>query len=342
MILPLSLLPMESGFGTGFEGLPKDVQMILLGTKYKLLDEDIEALNKHFNSYCNISIDNNDIKEEILSMIHQERITTIVLNLQKELPSEIENFLKELSHQHNINILTFSDFVSRYLNQNMLDINEENVRALLSINKHQGKRLLKRSFDIGFSLFAITVSSPVMLVIAALIKIISPDGGIFFSQKRLGLNGRYFKVYKFRTMVPDAEARLEKMLESDEEIRNEYLKFRKLKDDPRIIPVIGVFLRKSSLDELPQFFNVLLGDMSVVGPRPYIAEEFYKHTQAHIDIITSVKPGVTGYWQVTDRNDTTFNSRVDSDIEYIKNQNLMLDLKIIFQTFAVMLFRKGA
>jgi lipopolysaccharide/colanic/teichoic acid biosynthesis glycosyltransferase len=143
-------------------------------------------------------------------------------------------------------------------------------------------------------------------------------------------------------MVPNAEAILEDMLEKDEEIRNEYIKYRKLKNDPRIIPVIGNFLRKSSLDKLPQFFNVLLGDMSVVGPRPYIKEEFYKHTQTHIDIITSVKPGVTGYWQVTDRNTATFNGRVDSDIEYVKNQNLTLDIKIIFQTVKVMVFRKGS
>jgi lipopolysaccharide/colanic/teichoic acid biosynthesis glycosyltransferase len=143
-------------------------------------------------------------------------------------------------------------------------------------------------------------------------------------------------------MIPNAEAVLEKMLQEDKELEAEYLKYRKLQNDPRIIPLIGNFLRKSSLDELPQFFNVLLGEMSIVGPRPYIPEEFYRHTQTHIDIITSVKPGVTGYWQVTDRNAATFNGRVDSDIEYVKNQNLTLDIKIIFQTVKVMVFRKGS
>jgi undecaprenyl-phosphate galactose phosphotransferase len=316
--------------------------VILLGNKYKLLDEDVEELKKSFSSYYQVDADDSSI-EKLNDIIQSDtQITTIVLNLEKELSSVLKDFLEELEYKHKVETLLFSDFTSKYLNQCQLEINEENLKTLLEIQNNTLNRVIKRIFDVGFSLFAIFISSPVMLGIAILIKLKSPEGGVFFTQKRLGFRGDSFRVFKFRTMVPNAEAILEDMLEKDEEIRNEYIKYRKLKNDPRIIPVIGNFLRKSSLDELPQFFNVLLGDMSVVGPRPYIKEEFYKHTQTHIDIITSVKPGVTGYWQVTDRNAATFNGRVDSDIEYVKNQNLVLDIKIIFQTVMVMVFRKGS
>ena len=315
--------------------------MIILGNKYKLLDEDIKELKKHFSTIHQVNVDEHT-NQNIQKILDEEYdISVVVLNLETSLPDNIENFLEELNYTHQIKTLLFSDFTQQYLNQCQLEINEENLKALLAIQRSTFKCLMKRVFDISFSLFAITISSPIMLSIAILIKLKSPEGPIFFTQKRLGLNGSTFRVFKFRTMMPNAEEVLEKWLNENEEIRNEYLKYRKLKNDPRIIPIIGNFLRKSSLDELPQFFNVLLGDMSVVGPRPYIKEEFYKHTPTHIEIITSVKPGVTGYWQVTDRNATTFNRRVDSDIEYVKNQNLLLDIKIIFQTIMVMVFRKG-
>ncbi|MBD3808167.1 MAG: sugar transferase, partial [Epsilonproteobacteria bacterium] len=126
------------------------------------------------------------------------------------------------------------------------------------------------------------------------------------------------------------------------EIRDEYLTYRKLKNDPRVIPVVGEFLRKTSFDEIPQFLNVLIGDMSIVGPRPYIANEFHKHAKQYVTIITSVKPGITGFWQVTERNNTTFDKRVDMDISYIINRTFWLDLKIIFQTVLVMVLKKGA
>ena len=319
--------------------------MILLGNKYQLLDEDKEEIKKNFNSFHQVALDKeiqttiNNIKNIIET---ENTITTIVLNLDHTLPEEIKDFLEELQYDHKINTLLFSDFTQQYLNQSQLDINEENLRALLDIQNNRMKKIAKRGFDIVFSIFAISISAPVMLIIALLIKIKSPEGSIFFTQKRLGLHGSTFRVFKFRTMIPNAETVLEKWLEENEDIRNEYLKYRKLKDDPRIIPLVGNFLRKSSLDELPQFFNVILGDMSVVGPRPYIKEEFYKHSSSYIDIITSVKPGITGYWQVTDRNNATFNGRVDSDIEYVKKQNLALDIKIIFQTILVMVFRKGS
>ena len=204
--------------------------------------------------------------------------------------------------------------------------------------------ILHRFFDLLFSAGAILLFTPIMIIIALLIKINSPKGDILFKQKRLGLDGKLFNVYKFRTMVVDAEEKLNKMLNEDATIKEEYLKFRKLKEDPRIIPNIGNFLRKSSLDELPQFFNVLLGQMSIVGPRPYIKNEFDVYpTKLQLNIVTAVKPGITGYWQIIpERHDTTFKSRVSTDIAYIEKKNFQLDLEIIAKTVGVMALRKGA
>ncbi|GAB4270298.1 MAG: hypothetical protein Kow0029_06920 [Candidatus Rifleibacteriota bacterium] len=200
----------------------------------------------------------------------------------------------------------------------------------------------RRIFDLVFSAAVLIVLSPFFLLIAILIKIQSPGAPVIFTQKRLGLNGKIFKLYKFRTMVPGAEKILAEWLETRPEIKEEYFTYRKLKNDPRIIPYIGTFLRKSSLDELPQFFNVLLGDMAVVGPRPYIKEEFYKHSQEVVDAITSVKPGITGYWQTRERHANTFDHRVNTDLEYLQLRTFWLDLEIIFNTLTAMIFKTGA
>jgi len=198
-------------------------------------------------------------------------------------------------------------------------------------------------FDIFFSLFALLLFSPLFLIIAIAIKIKSPNGSIFFKQERLGLDGKEFEVYKFRTMILNAEKKLEELLKNNPEIKEEYFKYRKLKYDPRIIPSIGIFLRKSSLDELPQFFNVLKGDMSIVGPRPYIKNEFVTPLQkSKLPIVLSVKPGITGYWQtIPHRHDSSFDFRVEKDIEYIQKKNFRLDLKIIFNTIGTMVLKKG-
>ncbi|MEM2074368.1 MAG: sugar transferase [Nitrososphaeria archaeon] len=200
---------------------------------------------------------------------------------------------------------------------------------------------VKRLFDILFSLFAILLLSPIMLTIAILIKIKSPEGPVFFSHKRVGQYGKTFKVYKFRTMVPDAEKILKEWLDKHPEIKAEYEKDFKLKNDPRIIPGIGEFLRKYSLDELPQFFNSLIGNMSVVGPRPIVESEKEKYGK-YVEKLLSVKPGITGLWQVSGRNDISYDERVEIDMNYIDNMSFWLDLKIIFKTVYVMLFGKGA
>lgn len=211
------------------------------------------------------------------------------------------------------------------------------------IENKEERVIKKRLFDMVFSIFAITLLFPIMIVISLLIKINSPEGSILFKQRRLGLNGKEFEVLKFRTMVPDAEERLQELLISDVKIKKEYFIYRKLKNDVRIIGGIGQFLRKSSLDEVPQFFNVFLGNMSVVGPRPYMKAEFSEYKNNTIDKILSVKPGITGYWQVIPtRHNTTFDERVGSDLNYIDCRNLWLDSKIIFKTVWIMGLRRGA
>jgi len=198
------------------------------------------------------------------------------------------------------------------------------------------KDILKRIFDIIFSSIALILLFPVFLIIAILIKIKSPEGPVFFAHNRLGKDGKIFKVYKFRTMVPDAEQKLKDLFKKHPELEEEYKKDFKLKDDPRIIPVIGNFLRETSLDELPQFFNSLIGNMSVVGPRPIVEDEVKKYGK-YANKLFSVKPGVTGLWQVSGRNDIEYDERVALDMEYIDKRSLWLDIKIVFQTV-----KKGA
>ena len=202
---------------------------------------------------------------------------------------------------------------------------------------------MKRLFDIGFSVFAIAVTLPITIPIALIIKL-TDGGNIFFIQKRPGLNGKRFDLYKFKTMYENNNEILKEFLEKNPEAKKEWLTYRKLKTyDPRVTSV-GRFLRKTSLDELPQFINVLKGDMSVVGPRPYIMSEFkdYNIPKEVVNKLLSVKPGVTGLWQVSLRNEATFEERIKQDLEYIKNQSFLMDLKIILQTIKVMATGKGA
>ena len=318
--------------------------MLILGKKNKLSKEDKDLLKNQFKTIHEIDIANDtteDIISKITSYVKNEKVTHIVLSLDKSISIELESYLEDLDYS-GVKFLTYSDFSSKYLNKSHIEFNNKNFKVLQDIKHDSSKQFGKRVFDIVFSLFAIILLAPVYIIVALLIKIKSPGAPVIFTQQRLGLNGRFFRVFKFRSMIPNAEKVLEEMLENDPKVKEEYLTYRKLKTDPRIIPGIGNKIRDYSIDELPQFFNVLLGDMSVVGPRPYIANEFYKHSKQYVKIITSVKPGVTGYWQVTERNNTTFNNRVEIDINYIQNQTLWGDIKIIIQTVLVMIFKKGA
>ena len=165
-------------------------------------------------------------------------------------------------------------------------------------------------------------------------------GPIFYSQNRIGKDGKNFKMYKFRSMVMGADEKLEKYLQENEDARREYKINKKLKDDPRVTK-IGKFIRKTSIDEFPQFINVLKGEMSLVGPRPYLPREIEDMGYAY-PYITAVKPGVTGLWQVKGRNDVTFKDRLDLDMEYFENKNLLFEIKILFWTVSSVVHKKGA
>ena len=203
----------------------------------------------------------------------------------------------------------------------------------------QSKRrywVLRRAQDIVFSSIALVVLSPVMLLVALAVYIDDPKGSPIFSQIRCGRNGKPFKFYKFRSMCVDAEAKLDQLLEQNEMDGPAF----KIKDDPRITRV-GKFIRKTSLDELPQLFNILKGDMSIVGPRPPLPREVEQY-DAYQRQRLYVTPGLTCYWQIQPhRNDLTFDEWMELDIKYMKERSFLVDWKIIFQTVRVVLFGQG-
>lgn len=198
---------------------------------------------------------------------------------------------------------------------------------------------LKRTVDITASATALLLLSPVFLVTSLAIRKDS-DGPAMFTQKRIGKDGKLFEIYKFRTMVPDADKKLFKMLEKDEKAREEYKINKKLKNDPRITKV-GNFLRKTSIDELPQLINVLKGDMSLVGPRPYLPREI-KDMGEYYDTIIESKPGITGLWQVSGRSNTTFEQRLEFDKEYSENKGFLYDMELLTKTVGVVVKKNGA
>lgn len=204
------------------------------------------------------------------------------------------------------------------------------------MNDHIIYLFLKRLIDIMGSMIGLLLASPIMLIIAILIKLEDPKGSIFFSQVRCGEYPKKFKMYKFRSMYVDAEERLHELMHLNEQSGPVF----KIKDDPRITK-IGKFIRKTSLDELPQLFNVLRGDMSLVGPRPALPREVEQYNLYQKQRLL-VKPGLTCIWQVSGRNNIGFEEWVELDIEYIKKRNLWLDIKLILMTIPAMLGDENA
>ncbi len=199
--------------------------------------------------------------------------------------------------------------------------------------------LVKRCFDVVVSILLLPLLFVPMLLIALLIRLDS-KGSAIFVQKRVGQGGRTFRCYKFRTMYGDAEERLSELLEKDAGARTEFEQYWKLRDDPRIT-AIGRFLRETSFDELPQIFNVIRGEMSLVGPRPYLPREV-REIGGQCEAILLTKPGITGLWQVSGRSNTSNSYRIALDSWYVKNWNLWLDIVILFKTVRVVLKREGA
>jgi Undecaprenyl-phosphate galactose phosphotransferase WbaP len=200
------------------------------------------------------------------------------------------------------------------------------------------REALKRVFDVLGAVLLGIILAPFILAIAALLR--REGGPVIFRHRRVGRNGKAFDCLKFRSMVPDADRVLRALLEAHPELKAEWVSNHKLRIDPRITSV-GRFLRRTSLDELPQLWNVIRGDMSLVGPRPVIREELLRYGRC-ASIYLSARPGVTGLWQVTGRNNTDYRRRVVLDVYYVRRQNLLLDMYILAKTTRVVLGGAGA
>ena len=199
---------------------------------------------------------------------------------------------------------------------------------------------IKRIFDIIVSLIGLIFLIPIAIVVKITYMITGDFKSIFFVQDRIGKNGKTFKFFKFRTMVPNADEILFKALANDLKLREEYSMNKKLKDDPRITKA-GKLIRRYSIDELPQLINIFLGDMSLIGNRPYLPRE-KEDMGDSFDIIVSTKPGLTGWWQVSGRSDVSFRKRLELETYYSNNAGIKIDIKIFFKTFKAVIGTKGA
>lgn len=225
-----------------------------------------------------------------------------------------------------------------------LDAYQREQEELEKMNKVSVRKLgylfVKRVFDIVCGLIGVVILIPVGIILKIITMATGDFHPIIFTQNRIGKNGKEFKFYKFRSMVPNADEVLFRTLEMDKVAAEEYKKNKKFKNDPRITKV-GKVIRKLSIDELPQLINVLKGDMSIIGNRPYLPREKEDMEEYYEDIIKT-KPGITGYWQVNGRSKTSFKERLELEKYYSNNYSLILDIKIFFKTFTAVLFGKGA
>ncbi|WP_235599463.1 sugar transferase [Paenibacillus sp. FSL R5-0341] len=211
-----------------------------------------------------------------------------------------------------------------------------NASTMAGQNADKVYLFMKRMLDLLGSFIGLIILCPLFAVIGILIKIEAPQGSVFFRQVRVGQNGKEFHMYKFRSMVANAEDLLEQLIDQNEVNGNMF----KMKNDPRITR-IGKFIRKTSLDELPQLWNVFRGEMSLVGPRPALPREVQNYTSYDRQRLQMI-PGCTGLWQVSGRNSVGFDEMVELDLTYARERNMMVDIKIIFRTFRVLVGSKDA
>lgn len=233
-----------------------------------------------------------------------------------------------------------------------MDVNVANENVAQDISKISTKKykevlierkpyvVTKRIIDVIGAIVGSIILIPLVIGIAVAKVILKDKGSIIYTQNRIGKDGKIFKMYKFRSMVVGADEILEEYLAENEEAREEYKINKKLKDDPRVTK-IGKFIRKTSIDEFPQFINVLKGEMSLVGPRPYLQRE-REDIGDYYPYIVATKPGITGLWQVSGRNELTFDERLEIDKEYYEKKNTKMDLKILIKTALKVFDREGA
>lgn len=257
-----------------------------------------------------------------------------------------QNEIEQLMHKALLNRqeIIFVPIIKNYDFSRAHIIQLSNARSNLIIVENnllnRTNKMLKAVLDYILSLILLPGIFPLLVIIAYLIKKEEPHSPIIFKQKRLGKDKKEFICYKFRSMRENSESILKEYLKIYPEEEEYYKIYHKYQSDPRLTKM-GNFLRKSSLDELPQIFNVLKGEMSLIGPRPYMLNEYSKMENS-ADIILVVKPGITGLWQVSGRNDVNFKSRVEMDIWYVRNWSFSLDIQILLKTILVVLGRKGS
>lgn len=224
---------------------------------------------------------------------------------------------------------------------NNISINDISENSLnFSKVKKYSYLITKRLFDIILSLFGVLFLIPLSIIIKISYILNKDYSSIFYTQTRIGKNGKEFKLYKFRSMIPNADEVLKELMDTNTDIFNEYSKNKKLKDDPRVTKV-GKFIRRTSLDEFPQFINVFKGEMSIVGNRPYLPREKEDMGNYYSDIVKT-KCGIVSYWAIHGRSDVSFNRRLELEKFYSNHQSLKLDIEIFFRAFSVVLFKKGA
>jgi len=286
--------------------------------------------------------DISQLRKNIIRKIEQLKVKTIIIaipNLEKnkllDLVEDIQPLVRNLMFVPNtVGIPVINLEVKKIYESNML---------LLSIRNNLAKktnRRIKRIFDIVFSLLTMVIIIPVSIIVMILIMIESPGAAPIFKHYRVGRGGILFPCYKFRSMVPNAKDKLQEYLKNNPEAKIEWDKYFKLKNDPRITK-IGKIIRKTSIDELPQFINVLKGEMSWVGPRPIIKDEIHYYGK-YIKDYYAVLPGITGMWQVSGRSEIGYKDRVSLDVWYVRNWSIWIDITLILKTIKTVLFRKGA
>ncbi len=300
------------------------------------LDDDINKTGKIYHGkkvLGNVS--------EFPKFIREYGIKTVIIAIPS-LPPEKLSALTASVQNHAVNTMVIPDLKGiALLNTNLSHLFLEEIFLMNVRNnlKSPTNRLIKRFFDIAVSVTLMPVLLPLIGIIGFIIRWETP-GFAIYAHDRIGKDGKLFRCYKFRTMQKDAEEKLKMMLESNETLRTEWEDTWKIKDDPRVTKT-GRFLRRSSLDELPQIFNVLKGEMSLVGPRPYLPRE-NEEIGENLQVIGSAKPGITGLWQVSGRSNTNYRYRVKLDAWYVMNWSLWFDIAILFKTIRVVLRAEGA
>lgn len=290
-----------------------------------------ENIIKHSRVYdydnLNETIENNEIEQIIIALpeANQQVIDKVM--------SDIYGKVASVKYLPNVNgTMTFSSEVQDFDGQLLIATSNDTIGIL--------DKFIKRFIDILAGIVGVITLLPLMVYVKYKYVKSGDYDNIMFSQYRIGKNGKLIKIYKFRSMIPNAEKELERLMKEDSKIKEEYLTNKKLKDDPRITPV-GHFLRKTSLDEWPQFINVLKGEMSFIGPRPYLPREKEDMGQ-YYDSIIKLKPGVTGMWQANGRSDVEFSYRCKLDDYYYHNWSIWLDFTIMYKTVKSVVYGKGS